>query len=56
MVGVTAAMVVLMKILGREVPYVRSFMRQEVVLQEFGPGILGDKQDGMKLVVIWGGQ
>lgn len=47
MVTVMMVMVVLMKLLGREVPYMSSFMHQEVVLQEFGPGILGDKQDGM---------
>lgn len=48
-------MVILMKILGREVSYMSFFMRQEVVLQEFGPGILGEKQDGMKWAVIWKG-
>lgn len=31
-------------------------MRQEVVLQGFGPGILGEKQDGMELVVTQGGR
>ena len=48
-------LVVLMKILDREVLYMSSFMCQEVVLQGLGPETLGDKQDGVKLVVIQGG-
>lgn len=47
--------VVLLKVLDREVPYMSSFMCQEVMLQGLGAGILGDRQDEMESVVIQGG-